>query len=206
MPIERAAARAWLDSLGQGPKVGLTQRSGMRNPVRNIFATDLQDWARLQEIEGLKLVNLQFGNPQDEIREAANARLFIHEMPDLDTHNDLDGTAALTSELDFATGLWNAAAEMTGALGVPGLFYMPAHHPMQIGTGTLPWHPTLQIYPGHARLRSRRASGQHSLRCPHSSGRPSELRPHSMPARQMPPGKNRHPGTPCRGRRSETST
>ncbi|MEN6543377.1 tetratricopeptide repeat protein [Parvibaculum sp.] len=147
-PEKRAAARAWLESLGQGPKVGLTWRSGLRNPVRNIFATDLQDWARLQEIEGLKLINLQFGDPQDEIREAAEKHgLTIHEMPGLDTHNDLDGTAALTAELDFVTGLWNAAAEMTGALGVPGLFYMPAHHPMQIGTGTLPWHPTLHIYP-----------------------------------------------------------
>jgi len=147
-PEKRSAARAWLDSLGHGPKVGLTWRSGLRNPVRDIFATNLQDWAKLQEIEGLKLINLQFGNPQDEIREAAEKHgLTIHEMPGLDTHGDLDGTAALTAELNFATGLWNAAAEMTGALGVPGLFYMPAHHPMQVGTGTLPWQPTLQIYP-----------------------------------------------------------
>ena len=147
-PEKRAAARGWLDSLGNGPKVGLTWRSGLRNPVRDLFATDLQDWARLQEIEGLKLISLQFGEPQDEIREAAEKHgLTIHEMPGLDTHRDLDGTAALTAELDLATGLWNAAAEMTGALGVPGLFYMPAHHPMQIGTGTLPWHPTLHIYP-----------------------------------------------------------
>lgn len=160
-PEKRSAARAWLDSLGAGPKVGLTWRSGLRNPIRDIFATSLQDWTKLQEIEGLKLINLQFGKPQDEIREAAEAHgLVIHEMPGLDTHGDLDGTAALTAELDFMAGLWNAAAEMAGALGVPGLIYMPAHHPMQLATGTLPWHPTLQVYPvmpgfDHAELLER---------------------------------------------------
>lgn len=145
---KRAAARAWLDSLGAGPKVGLTWRSGLRNPIRDIFATSLGDWAKLQDIDGLKLVNLQFGKPEDEIREAAEKHgIVIHQMPGLDTHSDLDGTAALTAELDFTAGLWNAATEMAGALGVPGLIYMPAHHPMQLGTGTLPWHPSLHIYP-----------------------------------------------------------
>lgn len=146
-PDRRLKARAWLDTLGSGPKIGLTWRSGLRNPVRGIVATQPSDWAKFMDIEGAKLVNLQFGEPDDEIREAAEKfGLTIHRMPDLDTHNDLDGTAALTAELDFVVGLWNAATEMAGALGVPGVIYMPAHHPMQLGTGILPWHPTLRTY------------------------------------------------------------
>lgn len=146
-PEQRLKARAWLDTLGAGPKIGLTWRSGMRNPVRNIVATQPADWAKFLESEGAKLINLQFGNPDDEIREAAEKYgLTIHQMPGLDTHNDLDGTAALTAELDCAVGLWNAATEMAGALGVPGVIYMPAHHPMQLGTGTLPWHPSLKTH------------------------------------------------------------
>lgn len=146
-PEKRQAARAWLDSLGSGPNIGLTWRSGLRTSIRNVMATTPTDWSCIQEIEGAKLINLQFGEPQDEILEAAEKYgLTIHQMPDLDTHNDLDGTAALTAELDFVVGLWNAATEMAGALGVPGIIYMPANHPMQLGTGILPWHPTLRTY------------------------------------------------------------
>ena len=146
-PERRKQARAWLDTLGTGPKIGLTWRSGLRNPLRDIVATTPGDWASFMADEGAKLINLQFGNPDEEIREAADKYgLTIHQMPDLDTHNDLDGTAALTAELDFATGLWNAATEMAGALGVRGVIYMPAHHPMQLGTGILPWHPSLRTY------------------------------------------------------------
>ena len=146
-PVLRQTARTWLDSLGSGPKIGLTWRSGLRTPLRDMMATDPIDWAALQEIDGAKLINLQFGFPADEIREAAEKHgLTIHEMPDLDTHNDLAGTAALTAELDCVTGLWNAATEMAGALGIRGFIYMPAHHPMQLGLGALPWHPSLKTY------------------------------------------------------------
>jgi tetratricopeptide (TPR) repeat protein len=146
-PAKREAARAWLASLGPGPKIGLTWRSGLRNPVRDIVATEPRHWAKLAEIEGAKIVNLQFGKPEEEIRALAETHgITIHEMPGLDTHNDLDGTAALTAELDLVTGLWNAATEMAGALGVPGVIYMHANHPMQLGTGTLPWHPGLKVH------------------------------------------------------------
>ncbi|MCE9650699.1 MAG: tetratricopeptide repeat protein [Parvibaculum sp.] len=146
-PEQRLKARAWLDTLGAGPKIGLTWRSGLRNPVRDIVATAPADWARFLNAEGAKLINLQFGEPDEEIREAAEKHgLTIHQMPGLDTHSDLDGTAALTAELDFVTGLWNAATEMAGALGVPGVIYMPAHHSMQLGTGILPWHPSMRTY------------------------------------------------------------
>ncbi|MDO8288994.1 MAG: tetratricopeptide repeat protein [Parvibaculum sp.] len=146
-PARRETARAWLDSLGSGPKIGLTWRSGLHTPLRDMLATDPIDWAAIQDIDGAKLINLQFGFPDAEIREAAEKHgLTIHQMPDLDTHNDLEGTAALTAELDFVVGLWNAATEMAGALGVKGVIYMPAHHPMQLGLGILPWHPSLRTY------------------------------------------------------------
>lgn len=157
-PERRKQARAWLDTLGSGPKIGLTWRSGLRNPLRDLVTTMPADWATFLADEDARLINLQFGDAGDEIREAADKYgLTIHQMPDLDTHNDLDGTAALTAELDLATGLWNAATEMAGALGVRGLIYMPAHHPMQLGTGALPWHRSLRTYsvmPGfdHAEL------------------------------------------------------
>lgn len=147
-PEKRQEAREWLDSLGSGPKIGLTWRSGIRNPVRNLVASEIKDWAcLLADIEGAQIINLQFGKPEEEILEAAKEHgITVHQMPDLDVHNDLDGSAALTAELDMVTGLWNAASEMAGAVGTPGVIYMPAHHNMQLGTGILPWHPSLRTY------------------------------------------------------------
>jgi hypothetical protein len=146
-PEKRLAAREWLDSLGAGPKIGLTWRSGLHTPLRAMMSTDPIDWAALQEIDGAMLINLQFGHADEEIRKAAEAHgLTIHQMPDLDTHSDLDGTAALTAELDCVVGLWNAASEMAGALDVPSFIYMPANHSMQLGSGDLPWHPSIKVH------------------------------------------------------------
>jgi tetratricopeptide (TPR) repeat protein len=146
-PEKRRAAREWLDSLGPGPKIGLTWRSGLHTPLRDMMGTFPADWAAIEKIDGAKLINLQFGEPDEEIRQAAEDHgLTIHRMPDLDAHNDLDGTAALTAELDCTIGLWNAATEMAGALGVPSFIYMPAYHSMQLGSGTLPWHPTVKMH------------------------------------------------------------
>jgi len=145
-PDKRAQARKWLDSLGDGPKIGLTWRSGIRNPLRDIFATELSAWKALLEIDGASLISLQYGKPDEEIADAFEKHgLKLHQMPGLDTHDDLDGVAALTAELDLTCGLWNAATEMSGALAIPTIAYMPAHHPMQLGTGVMPWHPSYRL-------------------------------------------------------------
>jgi tetratricopeptide (TPR) repeat protein len=164
-PAKRQGARAWLDSLGDGPKIGLTWRSGIRESLRDIMTVPPAEWREFLGNRQAKLISLQHGQPAEEIAAAeAEFGVIIHQMPDLDTHNDLDGTAALTAELDCVTGLWNAATEMAGALGVPGVIYMHANHQTQLGSGRLPWHPSLDIIsvvPGfdHTQLLSDLASG-----------------------------------------------
>ena len=145
-PERRKAAREWLDSLGDGPKIGLTWRSGIRESLRDIMTVPPAEWLNFLADKNANLVCLQHGQPAEEIAKAEKEfGVTIHQMPDLDTHNDLDGTAALTAELDCVTGLWNAATEMAGALGVPGVIYMHARHQAQLGSGRLPWHPSLDI-------------------------------------------------------------
>ena len=145
-PAKRQAAREWLDSLGNGPKIGLTWRSGIRETLRDIMSIPPAEWLNFLGDRNAKLISLQHGDAAQEIAAAEQEfGVTIHQMPGLDTHNDLDGTAALTAELDCVTGLWNAASEMAGALGVPGVIYMHAKHQAQLGTGRLPWHPSLDI-------------------------------------------------------------
>ncbi len=164
-PDKRQAAKAWLDSLGDGLNIGLTWRSGIRESLRDIMTIPPAEWRDFLEHKQANLISLQHGQPAEEIAAAeAEFGVVIHQMPGLDTHNDLDGTAALTAELDAVTGLWNAATEMAGALGVPGVIYMHANHQAQLGSGRLPWHPSLDIIsvvPGfdHAQLLSDLATG-----------------------------------------------
>ncbi len=115
-------------------------KSSLIIPVRSA------EWLNFLRNKNAKLISLRHGDPTQKIADAAKEYgVTIHQMPDLDTHNDLDGTAALTAELDCVTGLWNAATEMAGALGVPGVIYMHARHQAQLGSGRLPWHPSLDI-------------------------------------------------------------
>ena len=147
-PEKRAEARRWLDSLGGKPKIGITWRSGISNALRDLHATELADWAEFLNDDRFDFVNLQYAKPEQELAEARKKLgITIHEMPGLDTHADLEGVAALLCELDLTVGAWNAATELAGALGVQGILFAPAGNANQLGTGALPWYPTMTVYP-----------------------------------------------------------
>ena len=147
-PEKRAEARRWLDSLGNKPKIGITWRSGISNTLRDLHATQLADWLAFLKDDRFDFVNLQYAKPEKELAEARESLgITIHEMPGLDTHDDLEGVAALLCELDLTVGSWNAATELAGALGANGLVFAPAANVNQLGTGTLPWYPSLTVYP-----------------------------------------------------------
>lgn len=166
-PVRRQAAREWLSTLGPGPRIGFCWRSSVRNHVRSSFATKLEHWTEFLKQDGIQVVSLQYGGADEEIAEAEEKYgIRIHRMPGLDTMNDLEGTAALTAELDFFVAQWNASSEMAGALGIPGVVYLPAGNPVMLGTGLIPWHPCLrpfQIKPGFDPLALAGAMGGEAL-------------------------------------------
>jgi len=147
-PEKRARAHDWLASLGPKPKIGITWRSGISNAMRDLYATKLSDWKLFLDDDRFDFVNLQYSKPADELAEARRELgVTIHEMPELDTHDDLEGVAALLCELDLTVGSWNAATELAGALGAPALVFAPVQNANQLGTGTLPWYPSLAVSP-----------------------------------------------------------
>lgn len=147
-PERRQSARKWLATLGPGPRIGFCWRSSIRNHVRNSFATGLEDWICFLRRNDVQAISLQYGDAGEEIIEAGKKfGIRLHCMPGLDTMNDLEGTAALTAELDFFVAQWNASSEMAGALGIPGAVYLPAGNPVMLGTDRIPWHPCLRPFP-----------------------------------------------------------
>lgn len=142
-----AECREWLESLGPGPKIGISWTSGKVDDLRSIYYTQLADWAALFQIEGVKVVNLQYTNVDQEAEELRRERgLTLHCMPDLDLFNDLDGAAALTSCLDATVGPPSFPVALAGGLGIPTFHYGAARIWTRLGTDHMPWFPSLHCY------------------------------------------------------------
>lgn len=140
--------RVRLRSLGLGPKIGITWRSGLTREGRHRNYSRLSEWGEILRIPGLTFVNLQYDECKEEL--AIAYRLFgvkIHAFPELDLFNDLDGAAALTSALDLVVAAGNAVCEISGALGV-SVWRLEAHgRPWtSLGTPNFPWHPKMRIF------------------------------------------------------------
>lgn len=145
--VRTAECREWLESLGPGPKVGISWTSGKVDDLRSIYYTQLADWAALFEIEGVKVVNLQYTNVDQEAEELRRERgLTLHCMPGLDLFNDLDGAAALTSCLDATVGPPSFPVALAGGLGIPTFHYGAARIWTRLGTDHMPWFPSLRCY------------------------------------------------------------
>lgn len=146
-PAIQQKCRAWLESLGSGPKIGIAWRSSLMTKTRALYHTAIADWIKLLRTEGVAFVNLQYDKATDELNKLqAEHGLVVHQMPDLDLFNDLDGAAALTSCLDVIVTSPTSVAEMAGALHIPTFCYVMSKHPMQLGTDHLPWFPNTRLY------------------------------------------------------------
>ncbi|MFN4354960.1 tetratricopeptide repeat protein [Parvibaculum sp.] len=142
-----AECREWLASIGPGPKVGISWTSGKVDDLRSIYYTQLADWAALFKLEGIKVVNLQYTNVEQEAEALLLEHgLTLHRMPGLDLFNDLEGAAALTACLDVTVGPPSFPVALAGALGVPTFHYGAARIWTKLGTDHMPWFPSLRCY------------------------------------------------------------
>lgn len=145
-----AAVRVWrerLAALGPGLKVGICWRSGLLTGDRLHEYTTLHAWAPVFAVPGVVLVNVQYDNARDEIAEAERAYgATIHQWPDLDQKNDLDGTAALLRALDLVIAPAVSVGELAAAVGTPTWrFGMPGDW-TALGTGVRPWFPAMRLH------------------------------------------------------------
>lgn len=139
--------RAWLETLGPGPKIGLSWTSGKVNKTRSINYTNLSEWKALFEIEGAKVVSLQYTNIDAEA-EALEREfgLTLHRMPEIDLFSDLEAAAALTSCMDVVVGPPSFPVVLGAALGRPCFHYGPPHIWTRLGTNRMPWFPSMRCY------------------------------------------------------------
>lgn len=139
-PTRVAAWRARLEALGPGPYVGLCWRSMVTTGVRGKYFSPLDAWAPVVRSEGLRFINLQYGDCAAELdyfRDKHGAT--IHHFDDLDLKNDLDENAALCAALDLVVSAPTAAGALAGAVGTEVWLLAIGYVWPMLGSDRFPW-------------------------------------------------------------------
>ncbi|MEX0717022.1 MAG: tetratricopeptide repeat-containing glycosyltransferase family protein [Planctomycetaceae bacterium] len=159
-PFRRTFWRNRLKPVGPGLKVGIAWRSGVMWPQRIREYTRLADWAEILSIPGVHFVNLQYDAEEEILAAERESGVTIHRWEDLDLKDDLEGIAALTSELDLVISAPTLVVELAGALGVPAWRLVASNNisnywRVRPRTNKDLWHPAMTMFaaPGdHAEL------------------------------------------------------
>lgn len=146
-PERVASMRAALDALPAGIKVGMCWKSKIMDSKRSKYFAPFVDWRNVLQTPGATFVNLQYGDVDEEIAQAArDYGVTIHQIPDLDLMQDLEGVAALGAALDLTLGPLNASTNLAAAVGAPVWFIALKTDWVFLGTQTVPWYPSARAF------------------------------------------------------------
>ncbi|MCH8827942.1 MAG: tetratricopeptide repeat protein [Planctomycetes bacterium] len=142
----------WRDrfaQLGDGLKVGISWRGGLKPDARRSRSTTLDQWLPLFEIADVRFVNLQYGDCRTELnacREKTGTK--ISDWDDADPLTDLDDFAAEIRALDLVISIDNSTVHLAGALGVPVWTLLPFGCDFRWLRETVvsPWYPSMQLF------------------------------------------------------------
>lgn len=131
----------------QGKKiVGICWRSGVVNADRSLHYAPLSSWKPIFDVKNTVFVNLQYGDCASELQQAReNLGVDIIEWADLDLRNDLEGLAALMSNLDCVISVGTAVAQMAGALGKHLMLMTPRGWTL-FGQNHYPWFGNTDLF------------------------------------------------------------
>ena len=148
----RDAVRKWrsrYDALGEGLKVGIAWRGGIRADLNRMRSAGLFQWRDVFSVPGVHFVNLQYGDCDREIRELREqCGTTIHSWEDADQLRDLDDFAAQVAGLDLVISIDNTTVHMAGAVGRP-VWCLLSHVPnwrWMLDRRDSPWYPTMRLF------------------------------------------------------------
>ncbi|MDH3583366.1 MAG: tetratricopeptide repeat protein [Phycisphaerae bacterium] len=134
---------------GGQPVVGISWRGGRHPGVRRARSIELEQWARILEVPGLRLVSLQYGEVEAELARCGD-RLDVNVQHDatIDPLSTLDRFAAQVAACDLVISVDNATVHMAGALGRPTWVLLPAVPDWRwmLGREDSPWYPSMRLF------------------------------------------------------------
>jgi|CZKF01.1.fsa_nt_gi tetratricopeptide (TPR) repeat protein len=144
-PVERDRFRA---DYGDGRKlIGLAwhtrnQKTGRKRSV------DLEKFAPLFALPGIRWISLQYGDFDDLEQHAAEAQAPLLIDRSVDQFANLDRFAAQVAAMDHVITIDNSTAHLAGALGLPVWLLLPfaADWRWLESRSESPWYPTLRIF------------------------------------------------------------
>ncbi|HEY4745644.1 MAG TPA: tetratricopeptide repeat protein [Desulfuromonadaceae bacterium] len=141
--------RSRYDALGDGLKVGIAWRGGIRTELNRMRSASLGQWRDVFAIPGIHFINLQYGDCAREIRELQEqGGPCIHSWDDVDQLRDLDDFAAQVAGLDLVISIDNTTVHMAGALGRPVwcLLSRVPNWRWMLDRRDSPWYPTMRLF------------------------------------------------------------
>ena len=112
-------------------------------------SVQLKDMERIFSGLDVVLVNLQYGDVEDEIREFKDATgIEVVQCASVDNREDLDGLAALIAVCDLVVSTSNVTVHMAGALAKDTwvlLHYVSVYYWLVERTDSI-WYPSLTLY------------------------------------------------------------
>ena len=109
-----------LNSLGNGPYIGISWKSPLITAERSRNYTTVSDWEPVLQNIDATFINLQCKDFEDDLYEFK--KRFgeeVHNFDDLDQYDDLDDVAALSAALDMCISVSTAVSTITAAVGLP---------------------------------------------------------------------------------------
>jgi ADP-heptose:LPS heptosyltransferase len=96
---------------------------------------------------GVKFVNLQYGDCEEEIALAKERfGVDIWQPPGIDLKEDLDDLTALCCAVDLIIGFSNATTNLAGAAGAPIWMLTAPAVWTRLGAESYPWYPQARVF------------------------------------------------------------
>lgn len=130
--------------------VGVNWRS-FKNRFEREKSIHLKDLNALFQIPGCVFVNLQYGDTNAEVADAATTGVVFSKAINIDLTNDIDAVASLVDACDEIVSVSNSTVHLAGALGKKVALMLPYrigklwYWSEAKGGGSL-WYPTVKTY------------------------------------------------------------
>jgi len=129
------------------PKIGISWRSEIKNPLRALESSDIDGWSSILTNKDAIFVNLQYGDCEAELKQAEDKLgVTIYRWSDLDLKNDLDDVFALMAALDLVVTTGTAVYSMSAAVGVETIALMKNDSWTEFNLSYSPWYKNVRIF------------------------------------------------------------
>ena len=117
-PVRVNFWRKRLNSLGNGPYVGISWKSTDMSRLRLQNYAPISKWYTLLKLTNVTFINLQYKDFAEDLTKVQNELgVKVHNFDDLDHFNNIDDVAALCSALDFVVSIKTTVPLISAGVG-----------------------------------------------------------------------------------------